>query len=79
MKLHNVRLDGLEVVDFHNKKGSHLIATSEISEEGSVLITVPQELVLSLDNVWIYAKSDKHLLQVLEAVGDYARVRVMCG
>ncbi|KAI4164346.1 MAG: hypothetical protein LQ342_001993 [Letrouitia transgressa] len=34
---------------------------------------VPQQLVLSMESVWVHAKADRHLLQVLEATGDYSR------
>ena len=43
------------------------------SEDESVLMTVPRDLVLSLENVWISAKADRDLLMVLEAVGDFAK------
>lgn len=65
-------------------KGSAVIAKEErnngdpASEESrpEILIRVPQDLVLSLSLVDNYAKSDRYLRQVLEAVGDYGRVRV---
>jgi hypothetical protein len=72
-KLNNVDFNGIETSTLDNSRGSALIATWE-SEDAVVLVNVPQDLVLSLENVWIYARSDKDLLQVLEAVGEYARV-----
>ena len=44
-------------------------------EDDNLLLTVPQSLVLSLENVWIHAKADPDLKQVLEALGDFTRVR----
>ena len=55
-------------------RGSGLVTTEETLGESPLLMTIPNELVLSLDNVWIYAKSDKYLRQILEATGDYSRV-----
>ena len=55
-------------------KGSGVVATTDHSSESAILMRIPPELVLSLANVWIYAKSDQHLREVLEATGDYARV-----
>ena len=55
-------------------RGSGLVTTVERSADNPLLMTVPSEVVLSLENVWIYAKSDRYLRQVLEATGDYSRV-----
>lgn len=47
----------------------------EINEHyGTVLLSVPPDLVLSKDLVAEYAKSDRHLRDVLEAVGEFGRV-----
>lgn len=73
-RLNNVEFNGAKVAPLPGSKGSGVIATADSSEGDAPLMSIPQELVLSLDNVWIYAKSDRHLLQVLEAVGDYSRV-----
>ena len=80
-KLNNVELNGVkisespETLELSNSKGSGVFATQNKPVNGAVLMTVPKELILSLDNVWIYAKSDRHLREVLEAVGEYARVQ----
>lgn len=58
----------------HGNRGSGLLMTAESSADNPLLMKVPNELVLSLENVWIYAKSDRYLRQVLEATGDYSRV-----
>ena len=71
-RLNNVDFNGIEALRL-NGKGTGLVATWE-SDNGAILMNVPRDLVLSLENVWIYAKSDRHLLQVLEAVGEYSRV-----
>ncbi len=71
-RINNIEFIGVEIRTGH--RGSGVVTTVEKSESDALLLTVPQELVLSLDNVWIYAKSDRHLLQVLEALGAYSRV-----
>lgn len=39
-----------------------------------ILLGVPSDIVLSLESVGTYAKSDRYLRDVLEAVGDFGRV-----
>ena len=39
------------------------------------LITVPNDCILSLENIWLFAKSDRHLREVLEALGGFSKVR----
>ena len=73
-RLNNVELNGVKISHLERRRGSGVVATLELSEDNAVLMTIPQELLLSLDNVWVYAKADRHLREVLEAVGDYARV-----
>lgn len=48
----------------------------EEEEDGKaqVLITVPPDMVLSLELVHEYAKSDPYLREVLEAIGDFGWV-----
>lgn len=73
-RLNNVESDGIKITALQGIRGSGLVTTAERSTDNSLLMTVPNNIVLSLENVWIYAKSDKHLRQVLEATGDYSRV-----
>jgi hypothetical protein len=44
---------------------------------GSVepLLVVPKDLIVSRANIELVARSDRHLREVLEAVGDFGRVR----
>jgi hypothetical protein len=49
-------------------------AESDAVRQPGVLMSVPPDLVLSLGTVDTYAKSDRWLREVLEAVGDYGRV-----
>jgi hypothetical protein len=62
-------------------KGTTIVATEartskETHTEPEILLRVPSELVLSLEAVHGYAKSDQHLREVLEAVGGFGTV---CG
>ena len=75
MQLNGVQLNGVKISATIGEKGSGIVATKQLSSLDPILMTVPQELLLSLENVWIYAKADLHLLQVLEAMSDYSRVR----
>ncbi|KAL6715564.1 hypothetical protein ACLMJK_006525 [Lecanora helva] len=73
-QLNNVGLNGVKVSLLQDGKGCGLVAVTENTQDNAMLMRIPQELILSLENVWIYAKSDRHLAQVLEATGDYTRV-----
>lgn len=60
-------------------KGNALVAienkfSSESDVSPEILLRVPSDLVLSLETVHDYSKSDHHLREVLEAVGDFGRV-----
>jgi len=80
------RLNGLSVSDVAFRrlqaedgtdKGSAIVAT-EAKGNGDmpsdVLLRIPSDLVLSLEAVDAYAKSDRYLREVLEAVGDFGKV-----
>ena len=53
--------------------GSGLFATAA-HEEHEILVSVPQEIVLTPDRVEQHAKLDKHLREVLAACGEFGRV-----
>lgn len=38
-------------------------------------MVVPRELILSRENIDVFAKSDQHLKEVLDSLGDFGRVR----
>ena len=73
-RLHNVEFDQVKCLSLPGDIGAGVVTTSHKPGRDRVLMRIPPELILSLDNIWIFAKSDRHLLQVLEAVGDYSRV-----
>ena len=73
-RLNQIELNGVKVSQVPGGRGCGVIATDFLSEENAILMTIPRELLLSLEKVWVYAKADRHLREVLEAVGDYARV-----
>ena len=84
-KLNGIVVNGIAFrklrADDGTDKGSAIVATEERSggEPGSdeaqpELLQVPSDLVLSQGFVENYAKSDRQLREVLEAVGDFGRV-----
>ena len=73
-RLNNVRLHGVEVSPLADDRGSGVIATTDLAHGFDPLMTIPQDLILSMENVWVFAKSDRHLSQVLEATGEFSRV-----
>lgn len=67
--LSNIRVKSTE------DKGTGLYArTDDHPREDATLITVPKDLVLSLSLVEEYAKADRHLREVLDAVGEFGWV-----
>lgn len=74
IRLNNVKFNGVKITALQGNRGSGLVTTAERSTDNPLLMTVPNDLVLSFETVWVYAKSDKHLRQVLEATGDYSKV-----
>jgi hypothetical protein len=57
-------------------KGAGLVNTVEHSanEGGAVLMSVPQDLILSREQVERYAEIDEHLKLVLDAAGAFGQV-----
>lgn len=73
-EINNVIFNGVQVLPMPSGKGLGLVACEPVTEESEPLMIIPQDLLLSLENVWIFAKSDRHLREALEAVGDYSKV-----
>ena len=74
--LHEVQLNGAEIGPLagHEEKGA-AIRVAECLPAERPLMVVPHDLILSLEAVQLQVKSDRHLKGVLEATGDFARVR----
>lgn len=57
-------------------RGSTVIADRRlVLGQEEPLMVVPRELILSRQTIDVIAKSDPHLKQLLEALGDFGRVR----
>ncbi|KAJ5161664.1 hypothetical protein N7492_007056 [Penicillium capsulatum] len=79
LKLNGIVTNGISFgkigsVDKDTDKGNAIVATRDLASVDSdaspaILLQVPPDLVLSLDAVHDYAKSDQSLREVLEAVG----------
>jgi hypothetical protein len=74
---HGVTFNGIKIgpLPGFEDRGSTVIADREL-EGGKVepLLVVPKELIISRQNIEVFAKSDRHLREVLEATGDFGRV-----
>lgn len=73
-KLNNVIFNKVTVSPMPDSKGLGVIISGENAGGQDILMTVPRDLILSLENIWIFAKSDHNLREVLESVGEYSRV-----
>lgn len=80
-KLNGISLEGIAFQKLHGEegtdKGSAIVATAEKIDkeaEADTLLTVPSELALTFEYVHNHAKIDRHLRDVLDAVGDFGRV-----
>lgn len=74
IKLNNIVLNGVTVSNIQDEKGLGVISYDGNLDDGTPLMIVPHGMILSLENVWVFAKSDQHLREVLEAAGQYSRV-----
>lgn len=84
LRLNGVSFNGvvvqrLESDELGMDKGFGLVATEEKTSSDddtalAILIQVPLDLVLSMESVQNYAKSDHSLREVLDAVGDFGTV-----
>jgi hypothetical protein len=74
---HGVKFNGVEIGPLPGFKyrGSTVIAAREL-QAGNVepLLVVPKDLIISRENIELFARSDRHLREVLEATGDFGRV-----
>ncbi|KAJ5301310.1 hypothetical protein PENANT_c023G10356 [Penicillium antarcticum] len=64
--------------EYGTDKGSAIVATEAKSSDENdatpeILLQIPSDLVLSLETVHNYAKSDRYLHDVLEAIDDFGR------
>ncbi|KAL8669195.1 MAG: hypothetical protein Q9168_006207 [Polycauliona sp. 1 TL-2023] len=73
--LNDIQRNHVHIDDQKYANGKSLVVSPApaSSRDDRPLVTVPPHLILSLETVWIYAKSDRHLEEVLQAVGDYSR------
>jgi hypothetical protein len=75
---HGVKLNGVKIgpLPGFEERGSTVIAVREL-QGGCVapLLVVPKDLIVSRVNIELFARSDRHLREVLEATGDLGRVR----
>ncbi|KZM22075.1 hypothetical protein ST47_g6769 [Ascochyta rabiei] len=73
---HGVTFNGIKVgpLPGFEDRGSTVIADREL-DGGKVepLLVVPKELIISRQNIELFAKSDHHLREVIEATGDFGR------
>lgn len=78
-KFHGVRFNGVKIgpLPGFEDRGSTVIADTELhGGEAEPLLVVPKDLIISRSNIELLAKSDRHLREVLAAVGHFGRV---CG
>lgn len=75
--LNNVVFNGVRVgpQNGHEDRGSTVVAQQSLNDGEAVpLMTVPRDLILSLERVQEHAKTDKDFRDVLEALGEFGRV-----
>ncbi|MCJ1285638.1 hypothetical protein MMC26_004979 [Xylographa opegraphella] len=71
--LNNVELNGVAISVMEADRGSGIVTLKDTDAKDPVLMTVPRELVLSLETIWEFAKSDQDLNRILHAVGDFGQ------
>lgn len=74
-KVNGVSFNGVTISQLTGDRGLGVVGDGQgNSDRTSPLMRVPAELIISVQNVFIFAESDQHLREVLEAAGDYSRV-----
>lgn len=71
---HGVTFNGIKIGPLPNfeHRGSTVIAERDLlGGKEDALMTVPKELILSRQNIELFANSDRHLREVLQALGDF--------
>jgi hypothetical protein len=75
---HGVKFNSVKIgpLPGFEDRGSTVIASRRL-QGGSVepLLVVPKDLIISRASIELFAKSDRHLQDVLEAIGEFGRVR----
>lgn len=74
-ELHDISLNGVEIINLENGMGCGIISTIKAQEPGEVFINVPRQLVLNQTLVWNLSDDDTHLRDVLEACVPWSKVR----
>jgi hypothetical protein len=73
-----VKFNGVKIgpLPGYEDRGSTVIADRQLTG-GTVesLLVVPKDLIISRANIDLFAKADRHLREVLAAIGDFGRVR----
>ncbi|KAF2686678.1 SET domain-containing protein [Lentithecium fluviatile CBS 122367] len=69
-----VKFDGIKVgpLPGFEHRGSTVIADLELVSSQAPLMTVPKEMILSRENIELFAKSDHHLRELLHSLGTFA-------
>jgi hypothetical protein len=65
------------VIEGREDRGSAIRAVDILEQPETPLMKVPRELIVSKEKVYLQAKSDHHLRQVLEAVGEFGQVSLI--
>lgn len=76
--LNDIELNGVEICSNiltveGVSKGGGLLATADHKSAG-ILLSIPADLALSRETVLQYAKTDKHLRELVEAMSDFIQV-----
>jgi hypothetical protein len=77
-EFNGIKFNGVEIgpLPGFEHRGSTVIADRPLaSSKEEPLIVVPQDLIISRQNIEVFAKSDQHLKELLDALGEFGRVR----
>jgi hypothetical protein len=76
-EFNGIKFNGVQIgpLPGFEHRGSTVIAKRQLTAgKEDALIVVPGDLILSRQNIEGFAKSDQHLKEVLNALGDFGRV-----
>jgi hypothetical protein len=80
IETNGVQLNNVAVVPLEEGRGNGVIVTRATNIEKDqrdsyFLISVPRCLILGKETAYAYAKEDKHLAVLFDAMGEFAEVR----
>ena len=71
---YGIKLNGVDIAKSTSGHGWGIVANRAVTSARPPFLIVPPELVINIDRVWRCSETDRHLKEILEANGAFAKV-----